>query len=291
MSEIIKHVHEFDLERQTDAVIVSSERITAMDADAEVREITLDVQRSNFEIEVGQSIAVIAPGTPELGNAQHVRLYSVADIPEKSPEGKTRLRICVRRVNYLDEYSGEQYPGQASNYLCDLKPGDPLPIAGPFGIAFSLPEESDATLILIGTGTGIAPFRAFVKKLYREGSNFTGQVYLFHGAQSGIEMIYMNDEKNDFINYYDEETFKAFEALSPRPNWADPIAWDFAIGERGDEILVMLDDPKTYVYVAGLEKMRPELDTVFSGLIGGADKWADQKAELMAAGRWVELLY
>ncbi|NIV46676.1 MAG: ferredoxin-NADP reductase, partial [Gammaproteobacteria bacterium] len=64
----------------------------------------------------------------------------------------------------------------------------------------------------------------------------------------------------------------AFKALSPRPHWADPIAWDQAIAERGDELWKMLGEPKTYVYVAGLEPMRDQLDTVFSELAGSRER-------------------
>ena len=93
--------------------------------------------------------------------------------------------------------------------------------------------------------------------------------------------------------YFDVEScdLEAFRALSPRPNWADPIAWDHAIAERGEELWAMLGDPKTYVYVAGLEKMRDELDGVFARLAGSKAKWARRKAELAAGKRWVELLY
>ena len=56
---------------------------------------------------------------------------------------------------------------------------------------------------------------------------------LFYGAQSGLEMLYMNDKQNDFVNYYDEDTFKAFAAVSPRPHMDDPIPLD-----EGDHRLV-----------------------------------------------------
>ena len=52
-----------------------------------------------------------------------------------------------------------------------------------------------------------------------------------------------------------------------------------------------LEGPKTYVYVAGLEKMRAELDAVFTTLAVSEETWARRKAELMAGKRWVELLY
>ncbi|MCB1007261.1 MAG: ferredoxin-NADP reductase, partial [Acidobacteria bacterium] len=102
---------------------------------------------------------------------------------------------------------------------------------------------------------------------------------------------YMNDEQDDFVQYYDRETFEAFKALSPRPSWADPIAWDQAIEARGEELWSMLGDPRTYVYVAGIADSLADLDNVFSKLAGSPEKWKRRKAELRAGGRWVELVY
>jgi ferredoxin--NADP+ reductase len=290
MIESVMRLEDYKTGMRYQATVVSNERITSKESDEEVRELVLDVERADFPFRVGQSIGVIAPGSPEFGQKHHFRLYSVADLPDVE-SGKPRIKICVRRCNYIDEYSGEEYKGIASNYLCDRRTGDTLTMTGPFGLAFEVPEELDANLILIGTGTGIAPFRAFVKHLYGSVPEWKGRVWLFYGAKSGLELLYMNDEKNDFAQYYDRQTFEAFQALSPRPNWADPIAWDQAIAERGEELWKMLSDAKTYVYVAGLEKMRDELDAVFATLAGSKKKWQLRKAELIAGQRWVELLY
>jgi ferredoxin--NADP+ reductase len=291
MRRALRHLEEYDTEPRFQATVVSTERLTPEDSTEEVRELVLDVDRTDFPYRVGQSIGVVVPGSTEFGYEYHFRLYSVADLPERSDLGKPRIKICVRRCFYIDEYSGEEYPGIASNYLCDLVHNDTLTIAGPFGLAFEIPEETDAHLILIGTGTGIAPFRAFVKHLYQDVPDFSGRVWLFYGARSGFELLYMNDEKDDFSQYYDLETFEAFKAVSPRPHWSDPIAWDYAFEQRGSEVWEMLGAPKTYVYVAGLEEARNRLDDVFASLAGSPDKWARRKAELMAGGRWVELLY
>lgn len=291
MSELARSLREYNTDPRYAATVVSNARITSDDSDEDVHELVLDVDRPDLPYEVGQSIGVVAPADPEFGNESQFRLYSVADLPETGEKGRPRIKICVRRCGYIDEYSGEWYPGVVSNYLCDLRPGDEVAITGPFGLAFEVPEERDANLILIGTGTGIAPFRAFVKHLYRNVPDWTGRVLLFYGAKSGLELLYMNDRKDDFSQYYDNETFEAFRALSPRPHWADPIAWDHAIQERGEELWEMLGQSETYVYVAGLEPMRDELDAVLGRLAGSKAKWTRRKAELVAGKRWVELLY
>ncbi|HVS16341.1 MAG TPA: ferredoxin-NADP reductase [Thermoanaerobaculia bacterium] len=284
-------IHDYDTSETYDATVVATERITPETSPEEVRELVLDVDRDDFPFEVGQSVAVIVPGDPAFGGVHHRRLYSVADLPERGEGGRPRIRICVKRCSYVDEYNGEEYRGVASHYLCDRAPGDRLTIAGPFGLAFRVPRDHDATLILIGMGTGIAPFRALVKHIYRDVEDWTGRVLLFHGALSGLELLYRNQHRDDFAQYYDEETFEAITALSPRPHWGDPIAWDDALESRGGEIWKLLGQTGTYVYVAGLESIRDGLDAVLSRIAGDEEEWQRRKAELVAGERWVELLY
>ncbi|MGH0030173.1 MAG: ferredoxin-NADP reductase [Myxococcota bacterium] len=291
MSEGLHHLSDYDTGTRYAASVVSSERITPESAADEVREIVLDVDRDDFSYELGQSIGVLVPPDAAFGHEHHFRLYSVADLPERGPSGRPRIKICVRRCTYLDEYSGERYPGVASNFLCDRAVGDTIQVNGPFGPAFEVPSDPEADLVLIGSGTGIAPFRAFVKHLYATVPEWRGRIWLFHGARTGLEMLYRNDEVDDFAQYYDRSTFQAFAALSPRPGWDDPIAWDGAIRERGEELWKMLGEPRTRVYVAGLEKMLDQLDAVFAELAGSEEEWSRRKAELVAGGRWVELVY
>jgi ferredoxin--NADP+ reductase len=291
MSEPIRHLADYDTATRFRATVVSNDRITSESSDEEVRELLLDVERPDLPYGVGQSIGVCAPGNPVFGKREHFRLYSVADLPTQNADGQPRIKICVRRCSYVDEYSGERFPGVASNYLCDLDPGASFEIAGPFGLAFEVPAELDANLILIGSGTGIAPFRAFVKHLFGNVPGWQGRIWLFYGAKSGLELLYQNDENDDLTNYYDRETFEAFHALSPRPSWADPIAWDYAIESRSEELWEMLGSARTYVYVAGLEKSLADLDRVLTRVAGSAESWARRKAELQAGKRWIELIY
>ena len=282
-------LEDYPTEPQYVATVLRSEPITEDGSEVEVRELVLEVANHKFDFEIGQSVGVLVEGSGEFGRSVHHRLYTVADTPKV--EGNPEITLVVRRCNYIDDYSGEEFVGVNSNFLCDRKPGDEVTITGPFGMPFQVPEDRSANLLLIGLGTGIAPFRALVKHIYSNVGDWKGKVRLLYGAHSGLELLYMNSKRDDFTNYYDEETFEAFKALSPRPNWADPIAWDFAIEDRADEIWKLVDDPHTYIYVAGQKAILESLDELFGEMAESEAVWANKKSELIEAGRWAELVY
>ena len=284
-------LEDYPKEPRYTATVLKTEPITEEGAEVEVRELVMEVDKPGFSFEVGQSIGVLVEGEPAFGKPLHHRLYTVADTPENQPDDRPEITIVVRRCSYIDEYSGEEYIGVNSNFLCDRKPGDEVTITCPFGIPWTVPEDKHANLVLIGMGTGIAPFRAFVKHIHRNVPEWRGKIWLLMGAQSGLELLYMNKQRDDFTNYYDEDTFEAFKALSPRPEWADPIAWDYAIEDRAEEIAELLGQESTYVYVAGQKRIRDSLDALFGALTGSADAWEQKKAGLIAEDRWVELIY
>ncbi|HED10830.1 MAG TPA: ferredoxin-NADP reductase [Caldithrix abyssi] len=283
------YLTDYNTDVQLTAIVKKSTRLTPEDTE-EIRELVLEVDTGGSELKPGQSIGVLVKGDDNFGLHWHHRLYSIADLPVKKGN-KYQVKILVKRCFYIDDFSGEKFNGIASNYLCDRTPGDEITITGPFGLPFDVPEDKNTDLILIGMGTGIAPFRAFVKHLYKNVKGWKGKVRLFYGARSGLELVYMNNKKNDFANYYDEETFEAFEALSPRPHWSDPIALDYALEQRSEEILSMLNKPKTRIYVAGYEKIEHLLDKAFATILGSEEEWKRKKAELVAGGRWQEIIY
>lgn len=283
-------LEDFDTLERYAATVQSSERITPDDADDEVRDIVLTLDR-DYHYRVGQCLGVVVPAASGFGHGEHFRLYAIANTPGETPDGKPRVVICVKRCRYVDEYSGELYDGVASNYLCDLTSGDTVTVTGAVGQPFEVPEDKEANLLLIGLGTGIAPFRALVRHIYEDVPEWNGKVRLFYGGRTGLEMYYMNDHRDDFTNYYDEETFKAFKALSPRPHWDEPVALDDALREHAAEVWEMVMLPHTYVYVAGLKPIREMLDRAFEDMAGSKEAWERRRAEMVAGKRWVELLY
>lgn len=282
-------LEDYDTSRQYTATVHDSARVTPESAE-EVRELMLEVDDRDFDDVPGQLVGVLVPGPHVFGHPRHFRLYNIAPAPTPR-SGKPRIALCVKRCSYVDPYSGERYDGIASNYLCDLSPGDRVTLTGPYDSPFPIPQDSACNLLMIGLGTGIAPFRVLVRHIYEEVGAWQGKVRLFYGANTGLEMIYMNDERDDFANYYDEETFEAFKALSPRPHWGEPAALDAALKQHEEEVWGLLCHPDTYVYIAGHRSIMEPLERVFGQMAGSGQKWQRRKAELMAGGRWAELLY
>lgn len=281
---------EYDISHPYTAVVAANERITPESTD-EVRHITINISDATFNYIEGQSIGVLVPGPHDFGNEHHLRLYSIASSRQGEDQNLSEISLCVRRCFYMDDISGEKYPGVASNFLCDARPGDQIQITGPYGRQFMAPKDDTCNLLMIGVGTGIAPFRAFMKHIYEERKSWKGKVRLFYGAKTGMDLLYMNDENRDLSLYYDEDTFKAFEALSPRPAVDAPADMEKALKENAAEVWEMIQDPKTYVYVSGLSKLEDTLDNILAGLAGSEEQWESKKAELVSQRRWATLFY
>jgi ferredoxin--NADP+ reductase len=283
-------LNDYDTTNRMSASVVSSTRLTPDDSKTELRHIDLAVDSIDFSYEIGQSIGVLVPGPHEFGQKEYLRLYSIAG--GGTGDGiKPVISLCVKRCFYIDDFNGERYEGKASHYLCDLKEGDVVTLVGPYNLAFTLPKEKDANLLMIGLGTGIAPFRAFIKHIYNELGGWEGDVRLYHGAMRGIELAYMNDQNADLEYYYDQETFKAFQALSPRAHFDVPVDLEGAIAQNADEVWTLLQDPKTFVYVAGLKQIGELLDGALVEIVGSPEAYERQKAKMIDEGRWAELIY
>ena len=281
----------YDTSNPYRATVKSNERITPPGARDEVREIVLEVPSASFVYVEGQSIGVLAPPPYEFGNTQHMRLYSIASTRRGEHGNREEIAICVQRCFYIDSISGERYPGKCSNYLCDLGIGSEIEITGPYGRHFVVPRDNRANILMVATGTGIAPFRAFIKHIVEEEETWEGKVRLFVGAKTDLDLFYMNDIKDEVSHHYLKGTFKAIEALSPRPALDEPVGLAQKLEENSDEVWTLINHPKTYVYVAGMRKATESIDVALSHIAGSEDAWIRMKRELYLEGRWAEHLY
>nr|CAB3451922.1 unnamed protein product [Digitaria exilis] len=172
------------------ATIVSVESLVGPTAPGETCHIVID-HGGNVPYWEGQSYGVIPPGEnpKKPGSPNTVRLYSIASTRYgDSFDGKT-ASLCVRRAVYYDPETGKEDPskkGICSNFLCDSKPGDKVQITGPSGKIMLLPEDDpNATHIMIATGTGVAPYRGYLRRMFMEDVptfKFGGLAWLFLGV-------------------------------------------------------------------------------------------------------------
>lgn len=105
------------------------------------------------------------------------RSYSISSSPDANPD---EVHLSVAAVRY--EAFGHEHWGAASTYLADrLEEGDTVSVYVERNARFRLPRE-DVPIIMIGPGTGIAPFRAFVEQRAEQGS--AGDNWLFFGDRN-----------------------------------------------------------------------------------------------------------
>ncbi len=278
-------IEELDLGQRWPARLVENSALTPPGARTEVRELVLEVLQPGIDFRVGQSIAVLVAGPHDFGQRQHIRLYTVERTPANSDAD--RISLCVRRCSYIDPYSGERFAGIASNYLCDLPVGSDLLLAGPVGLPFVIPEDPHSPLLIVGLGTGISPFRSLLRELY-ERRHWQGRVMLFHGTRVGLEWVY-----RDPIAAVCKSSagFAPVEVRSPRPAWDDPADLAEAIRRHQAEVWQLLSEPNIHVYIAGLTQIGQQFNAALAEAAGDAEAWARRKAEIVAAGRWMTLLY
>ncbi len=272
----------------TEAVVQSSHRVTPETTD-EVRKIVLRINEPSFYFLEGQNIGVLVPGPHDFGNKIHHRYYTIADA--RAQDGGVELELLVRRCFYIDEVSGEQYPGVASNYLCDAKEGAKVTITGPYRSPFKIPADQACNLLMLGTGTGVAPFRAFLRRIYEEQKGWKGKVRLYYGARSGTDMLYMNDLNSDLAQYYDEKTFKAIQALHSGVLSDDADALAQGVEDNAAEIWKLMQESRTHVYLAGMKKIADALDQAMGKVVGSEDQWRMVKQRMIEERRWSELTY
>jgi len=275
------------------ARVISSTELTEADSSDEVRNIILDVTDSGIHYIEGQSVGIIPPGEREAGKSHKARLYSIASARTGDDGSSTTATICVKRVFIEDKITGSRVPGLVSNYLCDLKPGDSVALIGPNGRRFLLPDDDSTDLILIAVGTGIVPFRAFIRHIFLEKGFWNGRIRLFYGIKNAMDALFLNNLNDDIGQYMTQETFEAFRALSRVHNEDKEKGYvQHKLAEHKQEVWEMICVGNFAVYICGLKGMEEGVDKVFSTLAKQQElDWPTMKKNFINNGQWNTEVY
>jgi len=259
-----------------------------------VQHLKFDLRGGNWRYLEGQSIGIIPPGTDANGKPHKLRLYSIASTRHGDDLDDQTVSLCVRQLEYEHPETKEKVYGVCSTYLCQLEPGAEVKITGPVGKEMLLPDDPDANIIMMATGTGIAPFRAFLWRMFQPGERalnpdyqFQGFAWLIFGIPTTPNILYREDL--EALQAQFPEQFRITYAISREQKNAQGgrMYIQHRVAEHAEELWALLQQPKTHVYICGLRGMEDGIDAALSAVAAKQGvSWADYQKDLKKQGRW-----
>lgn len=261
----------YNLSNAIEAVVQGNYRLTDKDSDSDVRHIILDFQGKPFPVLEGQSLGIIAPGVDDEGNAHLPRLYSASSPRDGERAGYHNVSLTVKR----DE------GGLCSNYLCDLDKGDKVNVTGPFGATFLMPTDPSARLLMICTGTGSAPMRAFTMARERTHGPIESGMVMFFGARTPESLPYFGPLKKM------PKALLLQHLVFSRLAGQDKEYVQDRMRQEEDLIVEMLQDANTHIYICGLKDMEQGVEEAFANIAESAgESWQTLRDGMREDGRY-----
>ncbi|WP_137844904.1 bifunctional nitrate reductase/sulfite reductase flavoprotein subunit alpha [Microbacterium sp. 2FI] len=214
------------------------------------------------------------------------RQYSISSSPKTSPH-EVQLTVSVVR---FETTTGRRRGGVGSAFLADDAGTDAAPIYLQRSAHFRPPADPDARMIMIGPGTGIAPFRAFLHD--RRADGHTGRNWLFFGEQHQATDFYYRDE----LQQMHADGFLTRLDLAFSRDQRQKIYVQDRMVEHGAEVWRWLQDG-AHVYVCGdASRMAKDVDDTLTTIVrrhGGMSEQdaAEYKKSLVAQKRYVRDVY
>jgi sulfite reductase (NADPH) flavoprotein alpha-component len=198
------------------------------------------------------------------------RLYSVASSLKAFPN---QVHLIVDVVRY--ESNGRLRKGVASSFLADRADDAPVPVFPSNAKHFHLPENPDTPIIMVGPGTGVAPFRAYLQE--RQVTGAKGKNWLFFGAQH-VSCDFAYEE--DFDTFMKEGILTRLDCAWSRDQ-AHKVYVQHKLADNAAEIWKWIDAEGAQFFVCGdARRMAKDVDAILRKIVqehGG--KTTDQANE------------
>ena len=197
------------------------------------------------------------------------RLYSIASSISANPD---EVHLTIGALRY--DAHGRERKGVCSSFLADrIEPGDTLPVYIQHNQNFKLPSNPDTPIIMVGPGTGIAPFRSFIQE--REELGAEGKSWLFFGDQHFVtDFLY----QTEWQKYLKDGVLTKLDVAFSRDT-EEKVYVQHRLLEHSQELFEWLQEGAV-VYVCGDEKnMAKDVHNTLIEIIEKEGKMSREKAE------------
>jgi len=177
------------------------------------------------------------------------RLYSIASSHGANPD---EVHLTVAPVRYASH--GREREGVASTWLAErIDDERPVPVYIDRNKNFKLPSDGDAPIVMIGPGTGVAPFRAFLEE--RESRGHAGRNWLFFGDQHfRTDFLY----QREWLRWRESGLLERIDVAFSRDQ-ADKVYVQDRIRENARDLHAWLEEG-AHIYVCGdADRMAPDV--------------------------------
>jgi ferredoxin--NADP+ reductase len=273
---------------------ISNQELVGEGGIGTVRHLKFDISGGDLRYIEGQSIGIIPPGLDKNGKPEKLRLYSIASTRHGDDVDDKTVSLCVRQLEYKHPETGETVYGVCSTYLCFIEPGSDVKITGPVGKEMLLPSDPDANVIMMATGTGIAPMRAYLWRMFKDNERaanpeyqFNGFSWLIFGIPTTPNILY-KEELEEIQNRY-PDNFRLTYAISreQKNSQGGRMYIQDRVAEHADELWQLIKKEKTHTYICGLRGMEDGIDAALSAAAAKEGvTWSDYQKDLKKAGRW-----
>ncbi|MEH1911038.1 ferredoxin--NADP reductase [Nostoc sp.] len=274
--------------------VISNEPLVKEGGIGIVQHLKFDISAGDLKYIEGQSIGIIPPGLDKNGKPEKLRLYSIASTRHGDDVDDKTVSLCVRQLEYKHPETGETVYGVCSTHLCFLEPGADIKITGPVGKEMLLPNDPDANVIMLATGTGIAPMRAYLWRQFKDAERaanpeyeFKGFSWLIFGVPTTPNLLYKEELEEIQQKYPDNFRLTAAISREQKNPQGGRMYIQDRVAEHADELWQLIKNEKTHTYICGLRGMEEGID---AALTTAAAKegvtWSVYQKELKKAHRW-----
>ncbi len=273
---------------------LSNDELVAEGGIGTVKHLKFDISEGDLHYLEGQSIGIIPDGEDEKGKPHKLRLYSIASTKHGDDVNDETISLCVRQLEYKDPETDEQVYGVCSSFLCNLDVGQKVKITGPVGKEMLLADDPNANIVMMGTGTGIAPFRAYLWRMFKDKERaanpdyqFNGKAWLIFGIPKTENILYKEELEEIQSEYPDNFELTYAISREQKNSEGGRMYIQHRVAEHAERLWKMVQQDNTYVYICGLKGMEDGIDEAMAAEASKAGvDWSEYRRTLKKAHKW-----